>query len=128
MRKLIMAAAGSALLLATPALADGVGMGAGMAGGAAAGAVIGGPVGAAIGGAAGGLIGAAVPPREVDTYVVQQPAPSVTYQGDIVVGEPLPEAIVVQPVPRYQTYSYAVVNGRHVIVDAGSRKVVRVID
>lgn len=128
MRAIFMAAAASALLFTAPAFADGTGMAAGMAGGAATGAVLGGPVGAAIGGAAGGLIGAAMPPREVDTYVVQQPAPSVAYQGQVVVGEPLPEAVVVQPVPQYDTYSYAVVNGRHVIIDRGSRKVVKVIE
>jgi hypothetical protein len=125
MRTFLMAVAGSALLLSTPAFADGVGMTAGMAGGAAAGAVIGGPVGAAIGGAAGGIIGAAVPPRDV---IIQQSAPSVAYDRDIVVGQPLPQTIEVRPVPKYRTYSYAVVNGRHVVVDAGTRRVVQVLD
>jgi hypothetical protein len=127
MRRFLMAVAGSTFLLATPALADGVGMTAGMAGGAAAGAVIGGPVGAAIGGAAGGIIGAGLPPRAV---VVEQGGPSVVYDrgNPIVVGQPLPQPIEVRPIPQYTTYSYAIVNGRHVVVDAGSRRVVQVLD
>jgi hypothetical protein len=98
MRTFLMAVAGSAFLVATPALADGVGMTAGMAGGAAAGAVIGGPVGAAIGGAAGAVIGAGLPPRDV---VIQQTGPSVVYDRGtpIVVGQPLPQTIEVRPIP-----------------------------
>ncbi len=50
------------------------------------------------------------------------------YDGQIVVGQPLPDTVIVQPVPGYQTYSYAVVNNRHVVVDPHTRTIVEVLD
>ena len=102
-----------------------------MAGGAATGAIIGGPVGAAIGAGAGMVLGAAIdpPPPPVQTYVLQQPATaSVIYQGDLVVGQPLPQQVIVTPVPDHTTYAYAVVNNRHVIVEPNTRQVVQILD
>jgi hypothetical protein len=82
-----------------------------------------------VGGVIGGTIGsAAEPPREVYTYVEQDQMPSVTYQERIVVGEPLPETVVVRRVPQHDEWGYAVVNNRRVIVDNRSRKVVKVIE
>ncbi len=46
----------------------------------------------------------------------------------MVVGEPLPETIVVTPVPDNPKYSYAVVNDERVIVEPSSRKVIRVLN
>jgi len=43
------------------------------------------------------------------------------------VGETLPEAVALHFIPKHETYRYAVVNDRRVIVDAASRKVVYVI-
>jgi hypothetical protein len=43
------------------------------------------------------------------------------------VGETLPEAVALHFIPKHETYRYAVVNDRRVIVDASSRKVVYVI-
>ena len=43
------------------------------------------------------------------------------------VGETLPEAVALHFIPKDETYRYAVVNDRRVIVDAASRKVVYVI-
>lgn len=104
----------------------------GAAGGAATGAVVGGPVGAAIGGVAGAIVGTAIdpPPQKVVTYVQQQPLPSdeVVVKEKVVVGEPLPSAVVVTPVPEDPRYAYAVVNRQRVIVQPSSRKVVRVIE
>ncbi len=120
--------AASALFFATPAAAQ-EGTAAGIAGGAATGAVIGGPVGAVVGGAAGAMIGTAIdpPPPEVQSYVVSQPVETVTIDGSVVVGQPLPETVVVHPVPDFQTYSYAYVNGQPVIVDSNTRAVVSVV-
>lgn len=42
-------------------------------------------------------------------------------------GETLPDAIELYPIPKHETYRYAVVNDHRVIVDAASRKVVYVI-
>lgn len=130
MKARLIALAASAVLLSSPAFAQ-EGTAAGIAGGATTGAVLGGPVGAVVGGAVGAALGTAIdpPPPAVVTYVTAQPvAGSVVYEGDLVVGEPLPQVAVVQPVPQYDMYGYAVVNDRYVIVDANSRQVVQVIN
>ena len=76
-------------------------------------------------------VGAAIdpPPPPVQTYVLQQPTTgSVVYQGDLMVGQPLPEQVVITPVPDHTTYCYAVVNDRRVIVDPNTRQVVQILD
>ncbi|MEY9200381.1 DUF1236 domain-containing protein [Sinorhizobium sp. CCBAU 05631] len=103
----------------------------GAAGGAAAGAVVGGPVGAAVGGVAGAIAGAVIdpPPPKVIAYVEAQPLPTqpVVIQEQIVVGKPLPETVVLTPIPEDTRYAYAVVNDQRVIADPKSRTVVQVI-
>lgn len=103
----------------------------GAVGGAATGAIIGGPVGAAVGGVAGAVTGAALdpPPREVVTYVREQPAPATTavVEEPVVVGRPLPSTVEIVPVPDNPHYAYAVVNNQRVIVEPRSHKVVQVI-
>ena len=103
----------------------------GAAGGAATGAIVGGPVGAAVGGIVGGVAGSVIdpPPRKVVTYVQQAPAPktSVVVKEKVVVGQPLPETVVVTPIPDEPKYSYAIVNDERVIVEPSSRKVIQVI-
>ncbi|SFA91945.1 Protein of unknown function [Rhizobium sp. NFR07] len=104
----------------------------GAAGGAVTGAIVGGPVGAAVGGVAGAIAGSAIdpPPREVVTYVEQQPAPTtaVTVEQPIVVGKPVPETVVLTPVPSNTQYSYTVVNNQRVIVDPQTHTVVQVLE
>ena len=102
----------------------------GAAGGAVTGAIVGGPVGAAVGGVAGAIAGTALdpPPREVVTYVEQQPAStSVTVEQPIAVGKPIPQSVVVTPVPSNPKYAYTVVNDQRVIVDPQTHTVVQVI-
>jgi hypothetical protein len=103
----------------------------GAAGGAATGAIVGGPVGAAVGGIVGGVAGSVIdpPPQKVITYVQQAPAPTerVVVKEKVVVGQPLPETVVVTPVPDDPKYAYAIVNDQRVIVEPSSRKVVQVI-
>ncbi|MBB4065893.1 DUF1236 domain-containing protein [Gellertiella hungarica] len=103
----------------------------GAAGGAVTGAIVGGPVGAAVGGVAGAIVGTAIdpPPREVVTYVESQPVPTapVAVEQEIVVGKPLPEKVVITPVPDQPKYAYAVVNQERVIVDPKTRVVVQVV-
>jgi len=103
----------------------------GAAGGAATGAVVGGPVGAAVGGIVGGVAGSVIdpPPQKVVTYVQQAPAPKarVVVKEKVVVGQPLPETVVVTPIPDEPKYSYAIVNDERVIVEPSSRKVIQVI-
>jgi hypothetical protein len=104
----------------------------GAAGGAVTGAIVGGPVGAAVGGVAGAVVGTVIdpPPQKVVTYVREAPAPTarVVVKEKLVVGQPLPETVIVTPVPENPTYSYAVVNDERVIVEPSTRKVIQVID
>jgi uncharacterized membrane protein len=100
----------------------------GVAGGAATGAVVGGPVGAVVGGVVGGVAGAlADPPAEVRTYVQGQTVPVVTYEGDLVVGQPLPGTITVYDIPNQSRYSWAYVNGQRVLIDRSNRHIVGVV-
>jgi hypothetical protein len=52
-------------------------------------------------------------------------APS--YDQQISVGESLSELVELYPIPKHETYRYAVVDGHRVIVDATSRKIVYII-
>ncbi len=101
----------------------------GAAGGAATGAIVGGPVGAVVGGVAGAAIGTILdpPPPEVGAVVIEQEVEPVVIEERVVVGEPLPETVVLRPVPGYETYHYAVVNEQRVIVDPRNRAVVTIV-
>lgn len=99
----------------------------GAAGGAVTGAIVGGPVGAAVGGVAGAVVGTVLaPPKEVRTYVIQQPARSVRYEREIEVGATLPEDVEIYSVPD-SDYSYTIVNDRRYIV-SNKRKVIEVVE
>ena len=129
MRKSFYAALAAAAVLVPVACYGQASTATGAVGGAVAGAVVGGPVGAAVGGVVGGTIGAAAePPREVYTYVEHGDYPSVTVEGDIVVGQPLPATVEIREVPKYHDYAYAVVNHRRVIVEPSTRRVIKVIE
>ncbi|MFL5259657.1 MAG: DUF1236 domain-containing protein [Hyphomicrobiales bacterium] len=62
----------------------------------------------------------------VDTWVMEQPENSVEVQGDVVVGGVLPDTVEVVEVPKFKKYRYAVVNKHRVLVDAGTRKIIKV--
>lgn len=99
----------------------------GAADGAAAGAQVGGPVGTMVGGTVGAAVGAAVEiPNAVITGLPRDR--SVVVRERVVVGEPLPDAVVLRPVPSHAEYNYAVVNDRRVIVEPRTRRVVKIID
>ncbi|KKX33629.1 DUF1236 domain-containing protein [Rhizobium sp. LC145] len=123
----------AAILFAGTAVAqEGKGAATGMVGGAATGAIVGGPVGAGIGAVVGGVAGGAIdpPPREVVTYVEEAPMPAqpIVVEQEIVVGKPVPETVVLTPVPQNPDYAYTVVNERRIIVEPKSRTVVQVLD
>ena len=64
---------------------------------------------------------------EVDTWVMEQPdSAAVTIDGDIIVGATLPDTVQVVEVPKHSKYRYAVVNKKRVLIDSGTRKVVKV--
>jgi hypothetical protein len=68
-----------------------------------------------------------VVPDEVDSYVAEQPYDdTVTYDGDIVVGDTLPDDVVIREVPQYDDYSYAIVNRQRVVVEPRTRKIIKV--
>lgn len=69
-----------------------------------------------------------VVPGEVRTYVLEQQAPSVVYDGPVVVGEPIPQAVELHRVDGYDGYAYGVVNERRVIVNPETRSVIQVLD
>ncbi len=102
------------------------------AGGNAAGplgAIVGGAVGAATG-TVGGILGVDDRPRFRE-YVVRERHPSYTYQGDVRSGVILPETgVEYYEVPsEYRVpagYRYTVVNGRPVLIEARTRRIVDV--
>ncbi|CCF19280.1 conserved exported protein of unknown function [Pseudorhizobium banfieldiae] len=130
MRKFVLIAA-AAGLAATGAIAQ-EGTVSGAAGGAVTGAIVGGPIGAAVGGIVGAAAGTAIdpPPERVVTYVREQPVPAqpVVVEREVVVGQPLPQTVVLTPVPEAPEYAYTYVNERRVIVDPNTYTVVQVID
>ncbi len=103
----------------------------GAVGGAVTGAIVGGPIGAAVGGIVGAAAGTAIdpPPERVVTYVRQQPVQqSVIVEERVVVGQPIPQQVVLTPIPESPSYSYAIVNEQRVIVDPRTHNVVQVIE
>lgn len=133
MRKFLLATAAIAALSVGAAHAQtsnddsarGFGATAGGTTGAVAGAVVGGPIGAIVGGFAGAVIGAETAvPDEVVGYVVDNPVPTVTYEGEIAAGAVIPAEVEVVQVPNSPEYGYIYVNGRPVLVEYESREVV----
>lgn len=131
MRKFLLATAAIAALSAGAAHAQtndearGFGATAGGTTGAVAGAVVGGPIGAIVGGFAGAVIGAETAvPDEVVGYVVDNPVPTVTYEGELAAGAVIPADVEVVQVPDSPEYGYIYVNGRPVLVEYESREVV----
>src|SRR5215216_1863251 len=95
------------------------------------GAIVGGAVGAATG-TVGGILGADDRPRFRE-YVVRERRPSYAYQGDVRTGVILPDAgVEYYDVPsEYRVpagYRYTVVNGRPVLIESRTRRVVEVFE
>ena len=100
----------------------------GAANGAATGGEVAGPVGEVVGGTVGAAVGLGLEiPNAVITSVPSGRRP-VTVRERVVVGEPLPAAVELRPVPSHTEYRYAVVNDRRVIVEPRTRKVIKIID
>ena len=104
------------------------------AGGNAAGplgAIVGGAVGAATG-TVGGILGVEDRPRFRE-HVIRERRPSYTYQGEVRTGVILPEAgVEYYDVPsEYHVpagYRYTVVNGRPVVIETRTRRIVDVYE
>jgi hypothetical protein len=63
---------------------------------------------------------------EVDTWIMEQSGPVVTYDADVVVGAPLPDTVEIVEVPRYERYGYVMLNKKRVLVERDTRKVIKV--
>jgi hypothetical protein len=126
--KLAMSLVAASLLASSGAFAQST-TATGAVNGARAGGDVGGPVGEIVGGTVGAALGAAVEiPNAVITSVRGERVPSVTVQERVVVGEPLPAAVEIRPVPGYTEYRYAIVNDERVIVDPRTRRVIRIVE
>jgi len=130
MRKLVLIAAAAGLFAGGAIAQESTVNGA--VGGAVTGAIVGGPIGAAVGGVVGAAAGTAIdpPPERVVTYVREQPVPAqpIVVEREVVVGQPLPQTVVLTPVPEAPEYAYTYVNDRRVIVDPQTHTVVQVLD
>jgi hypothetical protein len=125
--------------LALPLAAQAQGTVRGAEEGAAAGGNAAGPLGAIVGGAVGAATGTAGAILGVDDrrhfheYVVRERRPSYTYREQVRVGTVLPEAgVTYYDVPaEYHArpgYRYTIINGRPVLVEAHSRRIVEFVD
>jgi hypothetical protein len=66
-------------------------------------------------------------PEEVRTYVIEEEAPSVRLTEEIVVGERLPDTVLVRDIPS-SDYDFAVVNERRVILEPQTRRVISIVE
>jgi hypothetical protein len=127
-----------AAAVALPNLAQAQGVPGGVERGAREGERAAGPVGAIVGGTIGGVVGGVAGVLGVDqrprfrSYVVERHVPSYTYRDEVRVGAVLPEAGVtyydVPPEYGVRDYRYTVVNGRTVLVEPRSHRIVEVIE
>ena len=125
-------------VLALPSLALAQGVPGGIERGARDGERAAGPVGAVVGGVIGGVVGGVggvpgVDPRlRLRSYVVEQRRPSYQYREDVRVGVVLPEdGVTHYDVPQeygVRGHRYTVVNGRTVLVEPRTRRIVEIVE
>jgi hypothetical protein len=126
------------LAITLPAAAQAQGVPGGIERGARDGERAAGPVGAIIGGTIGGVVGGVAGVLGVDerprfrSYVVEQRRPSYQYRDEVRVGAVLPEqGVTYYEVPQeygVRDYRYTVVNGRTVLVEPRSRRIVEIVE
>jgi hypothetical protein len=127
-----------AAAVALPAMVQAQGVPGGMERGSREGERAAGPVGAVVGGVIGGVVGGVNGVLGIDerprfrSYVVEQRRPSYQYREDVRVGAVLPEeGVTYYEVPAEygaREYRYTVVNGRTVLVEPRSRRIVEIVD
>lgn len=137
MRRLI-AIATLAAAVALPVVTHAQGVPGGIERGSRDGERAAGPVGAVVGGVIGGVVGGVNGVLGVDerprfrSYVVEQRRPSYQYREDVRVGVVLPEqGVTYYDVPAEygaREYRYTVVNGRTVLVEPRSRRIVEIVE
>jgi hypothetical protein len=127
-----------AATIALPVAAQAQGVPGGVEHGSREGERAAGPVGAVVGGVIGGVVGGVNGVLGVDqrprfhSYVVEQRRPSYQYREDVRIGAVLPEEGVtyydVPPEYGARDYRYTVVNGRTVLVDPRTHRIVEVVE
>ncbi len=127
-----------AAALTLPVAANAQGVPGGIDRGAREGERAAGPVGAVVGGTIGGVVGGVAGVLGVDqrprfrSYVVEQHPTSYTYSNEVRIGAELPgEGVTYYDVPPeygIRDYRYTVVNGRTVLVDPATHRIVDVIE
>ena len=123
---------------ALPTLAQAQGVPGGVERGAREGERAAGPVGAIVGGTIGGVVGGVAGVLGVEqrprfrSYVVERHVPSYTYRDEVRVGAVLPEAGVtyydVPPEYGVRDHRYTVVNGRTVLVEPRTHRIVEIVE
>jgi hypothetical protein len=126
------------LAVTLPSLAQAQGVPGGIERGARDGERAAGPVGAIVGGTIGGVVGGVAGVLGVDqrprfrNYVVEQRRPSYQYRDEVRVGAILPDdGVTYYEVPQeygVRDYRYTVVNGRTVLVEPRSRRIVEIVE
>lgn len=134
----VLGTATAVALLALPAIAQAQGVPGGIERGAREGERAAGPVGAIVGGTIGGVVGGVAGVLGADqrprfrSYVVEQRRPSYKYAEEVRVGAVLPsEGITYYEVPAeygVKGYRYTVVNGRTVLVEPRTHRVVEIVE
>jgi uncharacterized protein DUF1236 len=134
----LIAIATVAAAAALPAMTHAQGVPGGIERGSREGERAAGPVGAVVGGVIGGVVGGVNGVLGIDerprfrSYVVEQRRPSYQYREDVRVGAVLPEqGVTYYEVPAEygaREYRYTVVNGRTVLVEPRSRRIVEIIE
>jgi hypothetical protein len=134
----ILGATAIVATLAMPALAQAQGVPGGIERGARDGERAAGPVGAIVGGTVGGVVGGVAGVLGVDqrprfrTYAVEQRRPSYTYRNEVRVGAVLPDdGVTYYEVPAEYgatEYRYTVVNGRTVLVEPRTHRIVEIVE
>src|SRR5437868_15486606 len=138
MLRKVLAAAFLSAAVVIPVSASAQGVSGGVERGAREGERAAGPVGAVVGGTIGGVVGGVAGVLGVDqrprfrSYVVEQRRPSYTYREEVRVGAVLPEAGVtyyeVPPEYGVRDYRYTVVNGRTVLVEPSTHRIVEIVE
>jgi hypothetical protein len=134
----LVGAATLVLALSLPTIAPAQGVPGGIERGARDGERAAGPVGAIVGGTIGGVVGGVAGVLGVEetprfrSYVVEQRHPSYQYREDVRTGVILPEEGItyyeVPPDYGVRGHHYTVVNGRTVLVEPRTRRIIQVIE
>jgi Protein of unknown function (DUF1236) len=133
-----LGAASVVAILAIPSLAQAQGVPGGIERGSREGERAAGPVGGVVGGVIGGVVGGVNGVLGIDqrprfhSYVVDQRRPSYQYSEEVRIGAVLPDDGVtyydVPPEYGARDYRYTVVNGRTVLIDPRTHRIVEIVE